>query len=153
MNDERQLELNYLKGKETSRYVKVDEKKRQEMMNKIEGYKDQFEEAPIKISVKEHNTGTIYTSWNETIFSILQLPRTTEYIQETGATRNDQTSRQSLRIICSDWQENRWIKQNMYQLPDIKPDIKQTNCFDDEPAANAALTSLQKLERQVSQYA
>ena len=59
VNDEQLLELNYLKGKETYRDVKVaetlDEQKKQDLMNKIEGYKDIFSEAPGKTSLEEHH--------------------------------------------------------------------------------------------------
>ena len=59
VNDEQLLELNYLKGKETYKDVKVaetlDEQKEQDLMNKIEGYKDIFSEAPGKTSLEEHH--------------------------------------------------------------------------------------------------
>ncbi len=59
VNDEQLLELNYLKGKETYRDVKVaetlDEQKRRDVMNKIEGYQDIFSEAPGKTSLEEHH--------------------------------------------------------------------------------------------------
>ena len=58
VNDEQLLELTYLKGKERYRDVKVaealDEQKKQDLMNKIEGYKDIFSEAPGKTSLEEH---------------------------------------------------------------------------------------------------
>ena len=59
VSDEQLLELNYLKGKENYRDVNVaealDEQKKQDLINKIEGYRDIFSEAPGKTSLEEHH--------------------------------------------------------------------------------------------------